>query len=278
VASFTINQFEQDDVKLWGFIAVGAVTIAVVLSSLTAVLPDRILNSLRETRQNYGTISQLQAELTAIRMEFATIKREAAISGTRMTLAEESSSKFSRRVRALESSIPMMLEALPADANIDRSLITASINEANGEEIIQSDGSVKISRSDLFAPQSADAETGAKFEQALPEKVDDLPETQTEVEAAPVIQLSSTEFGIKIGSPVAPDNALLAWQQLKTEVGTLLIGLDPYALPADNDSTKTQLIAGPMRDMAEAISICAQIVRTGIACEASGFGGDKLVQ
>jgi hypothetical protein len=223
VASFTINQFEQDDVKLWGFIAVGAVTIAVVLSSLTAVLPDRILNSLRETRQNYGTISQLQAELTAIRMEFATIKREAAISGTRMTLAEESSSKFSRRVRALESSIPMMLEALP-------------------------------------------------------EKVDDLPETQTEVEAAPVIQLSSTEFGIKIGSPVAPDNALLAWQQLKTEVGTLLIGLDPYALPADNDSTKTQLIAGPMRDMAEAISICAQIVRTGIACEASGFGGDKLVQ
>jgi hypothetical protein len=249
-----------------------------VLSSLTAVLPERILNSLPETRQNYGTISQLQAELTAIRMEFATIKREAAISGTRMTLAEESSSKFSRRVRALESSIPMMLEALPADANIDRSLITASINEANGEEIIQSDGSVKISRSDLFAPQSADAETGAKFEQALPEKVDDLPETQTEVEAAPVIQLSSTEFGIKIGSPVAPDNALLAWQQLKTEVGTLLIGLDPYALPADNDSTKTQLIAGPMRDMAEAISICAQIVRTGIACEASGFGGDKLVQ
>lgn len=278
MASFTINKFQQDDVKLWGFIAVGAVTGAIVLSSVTAFLPDRFINGLRETRQHYGTISQLQAELTAIRVEFATMKREASISGTRMTLAEESSSKFSRRVRALESSIPMMLEALPADANIDRSLITASINEANGEEIIQSDGTVKISRSDLFAPQTTDPENAAKFEQALPEMVDDLVQEQPVVEAAPVVQLSSTEFAIKIGNPITAENALLAWRQLKTEVGTLLIGLDAYTIPSESDSTKMQILAGPMRDMAEAISICTQIVRSGIACEASGFGGDKLVQ
>jgi len=274
VASFAINKFQQEDVKIWGGIAVSVFTLMVLLSSLSAFLPDGIVNSLRETRQNSGTISQLQAQLTAIRIEFATMKRESSIAGTRMTLAEESDAKFSRRVRALESSIPMMLEALPADANIDRSLITASINSANGEEIIQTDDSVKVTRSDLFNGAQTNESSPATFEQqALPEMVDD---SAVEEQAQPTVQLSSTEFGLVIGNPIEEISAGLAWEKYKADVGTLLIGLEPRLIPDQNDSAKQQLIAGPITDLAEAVNLCLQISKTGLSCETSGFGGNKL--
>jgi len=279
LASIEINRFEQADVKIWGFIAVGVVTSMVLLSSVAAFVPSKFLNGLRETRQNSGTINQLQSELTSIRLEFASIKRASSISGTRLTLGEESNSKFSRRVRALEASIPMLLEALPADATIDRSLITASINEANGEEIIKNDENVKVVQSNLFDNRPMSDAAPTSLQQEIPKVVDDAAESaeMTDIETAtPMIEVSSTEFGLIIGPSVSMDDAPVVWQRYKADVGTLLIGLEPKALPIANDSEKWRLIAGPIADISEAISLCLQISRAGFACEASGFGGVEL--
>ncbi|MGJ8529678.1 hypothetical protein [Maritalea sp.] len=276
MAVVEINRFEQEDVKIWGFIAVCSLTTMIVLSSVASFLPSGFLNGLRETRQNSGTINQLQSELTAVRLEFATMRRESQITGTRITLGEESGTKFSRRVRALESSIPMLLEALPADANIDRSLITASINEANGEEIIHMAENVKVSRSDLFDGRPLVEEAPATFQQqALPEPIDDEMDVPVQ-DTPPKLQLSSTEFGLLIGRDINPDNASLVWEQYKTKIGTLLLGLTPRALSLTSDSEKARIIAGPISNMSEAISLCLQISKAGISCETSGFGGIEL--
>lgn len=283
MASIEINRFEQTDVKIWGLIAVGVVTTMVVLSSVATFVPSKFLNGLRETRQNSGTINQLQSELTSIRLEFATVKRENSISGTRLTLGEESNSKFSRRVRALESSIPMLLEALPADAIIDRSLITASINDANGEEIIKIDDEVKVTQSNLFDNRPIIEQSAPDLlQQAMPEALDVSPEVLTGpevmVEVVPIIDVSTTEFGLIIGPTVDMNDAPVAWQQYKSDIGTLLIGLEPRALPFGNDSNKWRIIAGPIADISEAISLCIQISRAGVSCEASGFGGVELAR
>lgn len=280
MASVEINRFEQADVKIWGFIAVGVVTSMVLLSSIANFVPSKFLNSLRETRQNSGTINQLQAELTSIRLEFATLKRANSIAGTRLTLGEESNSKFSRRVRALESSIPMLMEALPADATIDRSLITASINEANGEEIIKSDDKVTIVQSSLFDNRPISDAAPETLQQALPEAVDDVaaPTMETKANEAPMVEVSSSEFGLIIGPTVSMKDAPLVWERYKADVGTLLIGLEPKMLPINNDSNEWRIIAGPIADISEAISLCLQISRVGVTCEASGFGGVELAR
>jgi len=279
LASIEINRFVQEDVKIWGFIAVGAVTAMILISSVASFVPSKLLSGLRETRQNSGTINQLQSELTSIRLEFASIKRANSIAGTRLTLGEESNSKFSRRVRALESSIPMLMEALPDDAVIDRSLITASINEANGEEIIKSTEDVKVTQSNLFDSRPISQAPPSLLQQELPESIDEASVTTPEVmmsKPAPEHTVSSTTFGLIIGPTVSMDNAPLAWETYKADVGTLLIGLKPRALQMGNDSDKLRLIAGPITDISEAISLCLQISRTGLACEASGFGGVEL--
>jgi hypothetical protein len=278
LASIEINRFEQADVKIWGFIAVGVVTSMVLLTSIANFVPSKFLNGLRETRNSSGTINQLQAELTSIRLEFASLKRANSIAGTRLTLGEESSSKFSRRVRALESTIPMLMEALPADATIDRSLITASINEANGEEIIKSTDEVKVVQSSLFDNRPMSEASPETLQQALPEKVDEqvLNIPNTVADNSPAVQVSSTEFGLIIGPTVTVDGAPIVWQRYKADVGTLLIGLEPRLLPINNDSGDLRLIAGPISDISEAISLCLQISRTGVTCEASGFGGVEL--
>lgn len=277
LASTEFNRFEQADVKIWGFIAVGVVTTMVLLSSVANFVPSKYLNSLRETRQTSGTINQLHAELTKMRLEFASIKRENSIAGTRITLGEESNSKFSRRVRALESSIPMLLEALPSDATIDRSLITASINEANGEEIIKSDDNVKVTQSNLFDNRPMSEAAPATLQQALPEAVDDSEMIDQEpAKEMPVVEVSATEFGLIIGPSLNMNSTSVAWEKYKANIGTLLIGLEPRALPVGNDSDQWRLIAGPIADISEAISLCLQISRTGLTCEASGFGGVEL--
>jgi len=283
LATIEINKFEQEDLRNWGLIAVASVTLMVMISSASAILPSKFINTLRETRENGGTINQLQAELTAIKLEFSTMKRESSITGTRITLSEETGTKFSRRVRALESSIPMLLEALPADADIDRSLITASINAANGEEIIVNDGELKVSRSDLFDINAASNQMPVDvFQQELPEMVDggiNLATVPDEITLeGPMVEVSSTEFGLIIGPNIKSLDGNLAWEQYKAKIGTLLLGLEPRLLPVPNDSSRMRLMAGPLTDMAEALTLCLQISRAGLDCEASGFGGTELTR
>ncbi len=193
MAEQELNQFRQSDMRLWGFVAVAALTTMLVFSSASLLLPSGWNNSLKETPDNLGSLAQVQSELRSIRMEFAALKRESNVADSRLNLGEESNSFVSKRVRALEASIPILLEALPPGAQVDKNLITASINQANGEEIIRLDDDIKVARSYLFENFPLAERAPPEFQQDLPEIVasidgDDIP-TQVTTDQS---QMSST--------------------------------------------------------------------------------------
>lgn len=303
-----LNQFKQSDMRLWGLVAIAALTVMLVFSSASLLIPKGWNNMLKETPDNLGTVAQLQSELRSIRMEFAAMKRQSNVTDSRLNLGEESNSFVSRRVRALESSIPILLEALPPGAQLDKSLVTASINEANGEEIIRLDEDLKIARSYLFDNLPLAESTPPELKQDLPEIVASIdgdavptemtrnnsdaqmvetaesldnageidPQTTASIEAMESLPKTEMSFGVILGPRIEKDKAQLNWLNIKSNVGTLLLGLEPKLIPVVNESDKIQIVVGPLDQEAEATRLCKEIIRQGYVCEAGSFDGIPL--
>ncbi len=70
--------------------------------------------------------------------------------------------------------------------------------------------------------------------------------------------------------------AQLNWLNIKSNVGTLLLGLEPKMVPVVNESEKIQLVVGPLDEEIEAARLCKEIIRQGYVCEAGGFDGIPL--
>lgn len=304
MAEQELNQFKQSDMRLWGFVAVAALTTMLVFSSVGLLLPKGWNNMLKETPNNLGTLAQVQSELRAMRMEFAAIKRESNVADSRLNLGEESNSFVSRRVRALEASIPILLEALPPGAQLDKSLITSSINQANGEEIIRLDQDLKISRSYLFENLPLAERAPPEMQQDLPEIVASIdgtdvptqvtqdwsevapsemqgaeaidPQTTASVNAMETLPSVDITYGVILGPKIEKNKAQLNWLNIKANVGTLLLGLEPKMIPVVNESEKIQLVVGPLEEETDATQLCREIIRQGYVCEAGGFEGIPL--
>lgn len=297
-----LNQFKQSDMRLWGFVAVTALTTMLVFSSAGLLLPKGWNNILKETPNNLGTLAQVQSELRAMRMEFAAIKRESNVADSRLNLGEESNSFVSKRVRALEASIPILLEALPPGAQVDKNLITASINQANGEEIIRLDDDLKVSRSYLFENLPLAERAPPEMQQDLPEIVASIdgnavptevmqdaedgadnqtldavdPQTTASIDAMAALPETDLTYGVILGPKIDKNKAQLNWLNIKSNVGTLLLGLEPKMIPVVNESEKIQLVVGPLDAETDATQLCREIIRQGYVCEAGGFDGIPL--
>ncbi|TDQ66278.1 hypothetical protein ATL17_0270 [Maritalea mobilis] len=298
-----LNKFTQSDMRLWGLVAIASLTTMLVFSSASLLLPQGWSNMLKETPNNLGTIAQVQSELRAMRIEFAAMKRESNVADSRLTLGEESNSFVSKRVRALEASIPILLEALPPGAQLDKSLITASINEANGEEIIRVDDDLKVARSYLFETLPLAESAPPELQQELPEIVANIdgnevpteitnmaalpeidaaagaqtdPMTTASVNAMDALPSAETIYGVILGPRIEKNKAELNWLNIKANVGTLLLGLEPKMIPVVNESDKIQLVVGPLEEENDALRLCKEIIRQGYVCEAGSFDGIPL--
>ncbi|WP_424981252.1 hypothetical protein [Maritalea sp. S77] len=306
-----LNQFKQSDMRLWGLVAIASLTVMLVFSSASLLIPKGWNNMFKETPDNLGTVAQMQAELRGIRMEFAAMKRQTNVTDNRLNLGEESNTFVSRRVRALESSIPILLEALPPGAQLDKSLITASINEANGEEIIRLDEDLKVARSYLFENLPLAESTPPELKQDLPEIVADIdgemvpiemtldnraasdvqmadrgdvnseagqidPQTTAGINAMESLPKAELTYGVILGPKIEKDKAQLNWLNIKSNVGTLLLGLEPRMIPVVNESDKIQIVVGPLDIESDATRLCKEIIRQGYVCEAGSFDGIPL--
>lgn len=298
-----LNQFTQSDTRLWGLVAITALTTMLVFSTVSLLFPKGWSNMLKESSSDYGTIAQVQAELRSIKMEFAAFKHESNVTSSRLALGEEGNSFVSKRVRALEASIPILLESLPSGAQLDKGLITASINQANGEEIIRLDDDVKVARSYLFETLPLAERTPPELQQELPAilaQIDgndvpteittmaDLPEkiaventvtdpvTTAGVKAMDALPAVDARFGVVLGPQIEKSKAELNWLNIKANVGTLLLGLTPKMIAVVNESDKIQLVVGPFDEERAAHSLCKEIMRQGYVCETGRFEGIPL--
>lgn len=234
--------------------------IAVFSANVSAVIPPSLLAGLHKTRIEGASVEQLRSDVADLRGETLRLKTENATLLTRFSLQEQSGGDVTRRVGALEVSIPRLLEAVPDSAEIDRSILTSSIGDGSTVEYPTQGGSVKVSQ------------------QPMPQALPAIPAVQSltdPVETASIDNPAVVALGVAVGPEVARGDAGLAWNDISSKVGPLLLGLAPR-LADQLDSAGMRIVIGPISDIAQARALCARLETVSISCSPMPFAGTPL--
>src|SRR5690606_464700 len=122
-----------------------------------ALVPVHVVSGLHATRLDGGNTNQLRAQVAEMRAENARMASEYRALLARLNMLDDDSGEVIRRLAAVERSMPLLIESLPLDSDIDRSLLTASI-AATSPEVYEADGGIiVVRRSALFEDLDAHA-------------------------------------------------------------------------------------------------------------------------
>ena len=170
---------------------------------------------------------------------------------------------ITRRVGALETTVPRILESLPNGTSVDRSNLTASIGSNQTLTYEAEGGTVSVRQSAL--PQASAPEA---VDQPLPAPV---VAEQTTAMAIP----NENAYGIAVGAAVPFDETPALWSDLTLKLGPLLFGLSPLVVDEANGEDK-RIVVGPIEELAEARALCQRFERVSIACIPMPFSGTPL--
>lgn len=251
------EQFRQSDVTFWGLVALIMGGIAVFSANVSAVVPSSVLAGLHKTRLEGASVEQLRNDVAQLRNETLRLKTENATLLTRFALQEQSGGEVTRRVGALEVSIPRLLEAVPDSAEIDRSILTSSIGDGESVVFAAEGGSVKVSQ------------------QPMPQALPPAPALPDPVETASIDNPAVLAFGVAVGPEIPAGDADLAWNDISTKVGPLLLGLAPRLADQLNSNDK-RIVVGPVSDISEARALCTRLESVAISCAPMPFTGTPL--
>jgi hypothetical protein len=244
-------------VTTWGIVALVLAGIAVMGANVSALMPQSLLAGLHKTRIGGASLEQLRGQVADLREETQRLKRENSVLAARFALEEQHGNEVTRRVGALEVSLPQLLEALPGQVRIDRSN-TAAIGGAS--LVYDTDGgSVAIRQQPMAEVKPLD--------QPLP-----APVQQVDMATAP----NQASYGIALGPSTSAELAPEAWRDLSMKLGPLLFGLAPM-LADESDSDEKRIIVGPITQLSEASALCARLERMSISCLPMPFTGKPLV-
>ncbi|WP_332698565.1 hypothetical protein [Devosia sp.] len=241
----------------WAIVALVLAGIAVMGANVSALMPQSLLAGLHKTRIGGASLEQLRGQVADLREETQRLKRENSILAARFALEEQQGNEVTRRVGALEVSLPQLLETLPDSAGVDRSN-TAAIG---GAALVYdaAGGSVAIRQQPMAeaTPQN----------QPLPASVQ-----QVATIAAP----GQASYGIALGPSIGVEQAPEAWRDLSMKLGPLLFGLAPV-LADESSSNDKRIIVGPITQLSEASALCARLERMSVSCLPMPFAGTPLV-
>jgi len=261
-------------VTVWGIVALVMGALAILTGSISGLVPDNVLAGLHASRLQGANINQMRTEISNIEDEQARLRDSNSQLSARFSMAEQNAGAVTRRVGALEISVPKLLEAIPPGSDVDRSITTGAIGTpqtpAGKTVTFDADGgSVSVTQKPL--PMSAvPSVTSAAVTAAPAQAIPAMPS-----EAVPVATADPSAFGVALGEPVVATAARAQWATLQGKVGTLLLGLAPL-LTNDPSTAGTRLVAGPVNSLAQAQSLCGNFDRVGISCTPLPFIGMPL--
>ena len=261
------EQFRQSDVTTWGIVALVLSGIAVMGANVSALMPQGVLAGLHKTRIEGASLEQLRLQVGDLREEQVRLRRENSVLTARFALDEQRGNEITRRVGALEVSLPLLLESLPDDTNIDRSNLTAAIGK-DPALVYEADGGSVVVRQQPMA----EAQPVAAGEQPLPEPVEQVEQVE-QVASIPVP--NEAAFGVALGSSVEFQQAPEAWRDLTMKLGPLLFGLAPLLVEEAN-SDHQRIVVGPINQLSEATALCARLERLSVSCLPMPFTGTPL--
>jgi hypothetical protein len=255
------EQFRQSDVTTWGIVALVLSGLAVMGANVSALMPHGVLSGLHKTRIEGASIEQLRAQVSELREEQIRLKRENSVLAARFALDEQRGNEITRRVGALEVSLPELLESLPDRTNIDRNNVTAAIGK-DPALVYEADGGSVVVRQ---RPMS-EAQPAAAGEQPLPAPVGQL---------ASIPMPDESAYGVALGTAVPFEQAPEAWRNLTMKLGPLLFGLAPLLVDEAN-SDNQRIVVGPINQLSEATALCARLERLSVSCLPMPFTGTPL--
>lgn len=246
------EDFKQSDVTAWGVAALVCTGLAVLGANLTALLPANALLALHSPRNDAVSISQIRQQVAELRAATADLRRQSDTLNTRFSLQEQSGNEVTRRVGALEVALPVIMEARPVMAPIDRTVTTASITNSPSQQFEADGGTVVVRQSPL--------------EQPIP---------------AP-IQLASASgaqvgYAVAVGSSFSPGQAPMQWRNLEVQLGSLTVDMKPLVSNAP-DSSQQRIVLGPIAKLSDARDLCAKLEQREIACSPASYSGATLAR
>lgn len=250
------EQFKQSDVALWGAVALVCGAVAVFGANISALVPQSALSGLHKTHLEGASFEQLRVQVAELRAETTQLKRENELLVGRFSLQEHSGNEVTRRIGALEISVPRLLEALPTHSSVDRSNVTASIGTTAPQSFEAEGGTVTVRQTPLAQGAS----------QPLPDPV------QGDVTSAAA---NAEAYGIAIGVGVEPEQTASQWGDLTTKLGPLLFGLTPVLVDQD-DGDRKRIVVGPIHALSEATALCQRLERISISCVPMPYAGEPL--
>jgi hypothetical protein len=252
------DQFRASDITFWGVFALVTWAVALLAGTASAFIPSGVLGGLHSSRLDGANLNQLRAQLATLETETARIKQDNAVLLQRFSLNEAAAGEVTRRVGALEMTVPQMLDALNAGTGIDP-VTTASTGTTGPVVSFDVDGgSVSYTRT----PLSASVQQQALASQDIPADLSS-------------VSPDSSAFGIALGPPIDAEEGEATWRSLNTKVGTLLVGLAPLLANVEGSAGK-RIVAGPFAAEADARQLCGRMAKVGIACASVPFIGAPL--
>lgn len=245
---------------MWGIIALGIWAVAILGANLSGVIPASVYGALHASRLEGSTLNQLRAQVGTLEEDTIKLQRDTLQLTQRFNMGEEAAGSVTKRVGALEVSIPKLIEqAQPKRGAID-TMTTGAIDPGKTLTFETEGGTVAVRQRPLI-PGSNDVKLSV-----VPLVASTMPEP---------IAPSAPSAGIAIGAPVMADAAEAEWQEMLNQVGTMLVGLSPVLANSESTGGK-MLVAGPLVDKASAIELCARMSEAGIACEPTDYAGEPM--
>lgn len=142
--------FESVEIAPWGIAALVCGAVAVLAVNLSFLVPTHVLGKLHVPYREGGGVNQMRIQLAELEQDRNRILGDYRALHARFDLLSDNSDEVIRRLAAVEMSLPLLIESLPLDSDIDRSLLTASITDVAEEVYEVEGGTVAVRYSPLF--------------------------------------------------------------------------------------------------------------------------------
>lgn len=260
-------EFRAGDVTVWGMITLGIWAVAVLGANISGIVPPGAFAALHASRLDGGTLNQLRGQVATLEEEAARMRRENNQLLQRFAMNEDAAGAVTRRVGALEVSVPRMLEeqrvALASPQAIDPTA-TGSIGGGKVLTFEVEGGSVAVQQKPL-SPSGEPRFAVVPLDNSIPAEIQRI---ATADPAQPML-------GVALGFPVEATDAEAAWQDLLARAGDVLGGLTPLLSEPDAAGAR-RILAGPATDSFAAQELCSRLDALGTPCEPAPFTGDPM--
>jgi hypothetical protein len=255
------EHFRTSDVTFWGVGALGAWGLALLLAGASALLPNGLLSGLHTSLRESASIGQLQAQLADLDARARELKADNSVLMQRVALGEQANGETSKRLGALEVSVPQLIEAVNSrPPAADNTIVTGAIGTPAPPTMVSAEGGTMSYTTTPLTPGAASSAEAAL--QPMPS-------------ALQVATPNANAFGVALGPPVLETEGNTAWSSMNDRAGTLLLGLTPL-LATIEGAPGRRLVAGPLLTEADAQALCGGFAKLGIACATAPFMGSPV--